>query len=53
MTRDDWLAVLLGAVIGLLACSVCDAVAIARLRADVDFLTAVSEQNLDRSKRNG
>lgn len=53
MNRDDWPYLLLGAVLGLLACSVTDAIAIARLRADVDFLTAVSEQNIIRSERNG
>ena len=53
MTTDDWVWVLGGALLGLLVCSVVDAVAIGELRADVDFLTAVSEKNLMRSNDHG
>lgn len=51
MGSDNQVAVILGLVLGLMVCSVIDGVKIARLEADVEFLTAVSEQSLRSADR--
>lgn len=43
--------VIFGLIIGLFVCSVIDGVKLARLEADVEFLTAVSEQSLRSADR--
>jgi hypothetical protein len=46
VSDSDVLWVMVGCVLGLALCSISDTIQIARLRADVDFLTVAAEQNL-------